>query len=262
MLPQICSRLINGFTAYPEVCELLKQLAELWISSGRWAVESPRVIEIPKKSLNHQLEAQSEAPDVEMQDIDYTHTSNINPHSSEIIQSFEKLDNPGQAENNFSDSEIQFHRQLSDGALISNSFEALEIAPRIPLDGVPGLEINGPSHSTENRASVEIDSYAFGFADPLLAAVPPSPSFTSVFTMELPSPLVLPGEYMNLTWELFGSSERQEDPIPELETLLDSSSWEDSWDMPQLAQNPDPPFELVDEGITSPPPAGLQKRLQ
>lgn len=261
MLPQICSSLINGFTAYPKVCELLKLLAELWTFSGRWAVESPRVIENPKKSLSHQLEVQSETPDIEMQDIDYTHTSNINPHSSEIIQSFEKLDNPGQAENNLSDSEIQFNSQFSAGALISNGLEALEIAPRIPSDGVPGLEINGPSHSTENIASMDIDSYAFGLADPPLAAVPLSPFFPKVLTMEPPSPLVLPSEHMKFTWRLFDSFETQEDPIPDLETLLGSSSSEDSWDMPQLAQNPDPPFELVDEGITSLPPAGLQKRL-
>lgn len=220
------------------------------------------MIEDLEESPDDQQQVQSEALAIEMQDIDYTDTSNTIPRGFQIIQSFEISANTGRAENGCSDSDIRFHSHLSVGDVPSNRFEAVEFAPRSSSHGAPELETNEPSQIKDNIASMDIDSYAFGLADPSLAGVSPSPPFPSILTMELLSPLVLPDEYMHLAWRTYDSSEIPAGSIPDLETFLDSSLWEDSRDMAQLDQNSVPPLEVVEGGTTSLPTAEVQRRLQ
>jgi hypothetical protein len=220
----------------------LKRLGELQEFLRQPPAEPPRVIEILEVPQSDQQIAQSGVPDTEMHDIHDADITDIAPSNARNVPDFDISDVPGPAMNDASDPEMQRSRHDGMKDLPNNDSEFLEDAMTNALDGESDMQTSRYSQDIENDASLEIDTYAFEPMDTSFANLLPSPPFPSILTMELPPPALIAGDKL-LEWRSIDSSELQEGPIPDLDTFLDPSLWEDDWELSQLDPNSVPLLE-------------------
>lgn len=187
-------------------------------------------------------------PDTEMHDIPPSSVQNIPDFEMPDVldPAMDDVSDPGMHANAHSESQ----RNTDSGmqGLPSNGFDSLENVPTGASDGEPDIQTNDSSQDIENGAVMAIDTDTFKLLDTLFANMLPSSPFLSTLTMELPTPVLKPGDAL-LEWRPIDSSELQEDPIPDLDTFLDPSLWEDSWELSRLNWNSVPLLEQSDTAV-------------
>ena len=226
----------------------LERLEKLREDLRQVPAQTPRVIELPDVTQSDQQIIPPHMPDTEMHDIFNADILDAPPRNAQNTTDVEISDVSNPSMEDISNREIHCVTYFGTQGLPSNDFNPLADVPMSPRSSTSNIQTIDSSQNIDNSALMAIDTDAFELVDPSLANTFQSPPFPITLTMELPMPVWKPGD-VTVEWSAIDSSELHEGATLDLDTILDSSLWEDGSRSSPVKRNAVPLLEQSGTGM-------------